>query len=55
MTAVEHSIMAPKETTEQVAKDAKVAKTRSTEANSLKELSKVPGVLEEGLISFHFR
>lgn len=47
--------MAPKQTREQDAESARLAKTSSAEGNSLRELSKVPGVLEEGIISFHYR
>ena len=41
------------QTTEQDAGEA--AKTSSAEGDVLRELSKVPGVLEEGIITFHHR
>ena len=47
--------MTPRQMTEQYAGEAKAAKTGSAEGDALRKLSKVAGVLEEGLISFYVR
>ena len=40
---------------EHLAEDATMAKTSIAEGDALRELSKIPGVLEEGHITVHTR
>ena len=55
MAVVRIGCRACSQTTGQEAGEAKVAETRRAECDSLSELGKIPGVLEEGIISFHHR
>ena len=40
---------------EHLAEDATMAKTSVAEGDALRELSKIPGVLEEGILTVHHR
>ena len=50
-----YSFMTPRQTTNQQAEHAKTAKPNIAEGDALRDLSKIPGVLEEGIITVHTR